>query len=137
MPDGYLDADLLVRLLSGDDQAKLGAVRDLPRRAERGEVTLRLAAWTVGEVVFVLSSPRLYRMPRTAVDETVRFIVELPYLNVESRPTLLRALELLETTARSFGDAMLAATMEQAGDSTVYAYDRDFDRIPGVTRREP
>lgn len=36
-----------------------------------------------------------------------------------------------------FGDAMLVAEAQERGAQLIYSYDRDFDRIHGVTRLEP
>ena len=43
-------------------------------------------------------------------------------------------LRLLETGQE---DALIAAHMERTGVKTIVSFDRDFDRIPGVVRREP
>jgi len=46
-------------------------------------------------------------------------------LHVSDRPRL------------DFGDAMIVASMEEGGSTTLYSYDRDFDPVPGITRLEP
>jgi AbrB family looped-hinge helix DNA binding protein len=58
-------------------------------------------------------------------------------LSIAERPTVLRALEIFETTTVDFEDAMLVASMEQANIQQLYGYDRDFDRFATVRRREP
>ncbi len=40
-------------------------------------------------------------------------------------------------TNLDFGDAMIAASMEQARTQALYSYDRDFDKLPGLVRLEP
>lgn len=49
---------------------------------------------------------------------------------------LLRAVELYETAGVHFAEAYLTAMAEQ-GDGLVGSFDRDLDRIDGVTRVEP
>jgi predicted nucleic acid-binding protein len=49
---------------------------------------------------------------------------------------VLRALDLYATTRLDVGDALLIAAMEE-GAVDLHSYDRHFDRIPGITRREP
>jgi predicted nucleic acid-binding protein len=57
---------------------------------------------------------------------------------VRNRRAVLRSLELHgNTTTVDFGDAIIVATMEQSGATTLYSFDHDFDRIPGITRHEP
>ena len=36
-----------------------------------------------------------------------------------------------------FADAYYAALMQRRGIQEIISFDKDFDRIPGVTRREP
>ncbi len=56
---------------------------------------------------------------------------------MERKRAVVRALSLYGGTALDFGDALLVATMEREGARDLYSYDRDFDRFPQITRREP
>lgn len=85
----------------------------------------------------MLSSPRLYNLARTEARDLLTPLVRLPGFRIENRNAVLRALELYAGARVDFGDALIAATMEQAGSRTVYSYDTHFDRIPTVTRRSP
>lgn len=49
----------------------------------------------------------------------------------------MQALDLFAATKLDFGDALIIASMEQQGSHILYSYDTDFDRIEGITRREP
>ena len=42
-----------------------------------------------------------------------------------------------ERAAVRFVDALTAAQVRRLPDATVVSFDRDFDRIEGLTRREP
>ncbi|MBI2953741.1 MAG: type II toxin-antitoxin system PrlF family antitoxin, partial [Chloroflexi bacterium] len=46
-------------------------------------------------------------------------------------------LDVYANTKLDFGDALIIASMQQAGSELLYSYDTDFDRIPGITRRSP
>jgi len=56
---------------------------------------------------------------------------------IPHKASCIRALELWAASRLDFPDALLIAHMEHTGASTVVSFDRDFDRIPGITRREP
>lgn len=58
-------------------------------------------------------------------------------MTVQNRKAVLRALELYASNNLDFGDTLIAASMEQEGARILYSYDADFDRLPGITRREP
>ena len=133
----HIDADVLIRVMTGDDPIKQEAGIRLLARVERGELELALAASTIAEVIFVVTSPALYRFDRESAKVGMLRVVQLAGMKVENRATVLRALDLYNTLATSFGDAMLAATMERQGSTVVYSYDRGLRRIPGITRSEP
>ena len=133
----HIDADVLIRVMTGDDPIKQEAGIRLLARVERGELELALAASTIAEVIFVVTSPALYRLDRESAKVGMLRVVQLAGMRVENRATVLRALDLYNTLATSFGDATLAATMERQGSTVVYSYDRGLRRIPGITRSEP
>jgi uncharacterized protein len=133
----FVDTDVLIRFLTGDDPKKQKAAAALLKRAERGEVTLRTLDTAIADAVFVLTSPRLYRVAREDVRDMLSALVRLPGLDVDNRSIVLRALDLFAEYGVDFGDAMIVASMRDSGSSELFSYDGDFDRIEGVRRREP
>ncbi len=64
-------------------------------------------------------------------------LVRLPSLRVENRRAVLDALDVYAATKLDFGDALIVASMRLAGSELLYSYDRDFDRISGISSRGP
>jgi AbrB family looped-hinge helix DNA binding protein len=64
-------------------------------------------------------------------------IASLSGLHLRERRSVLRALELYETTTLDFTDTLIVAAMEQRGSTSLYSYDRHFDRLAGIHRLEP
>ena len=137
MNEPFVDADVIVRLLTGDDPRKQEHAAALFERVERGELRLRTPMTTIADVVYVLSSPRLYAVPRDQVADLLRTIVRIPGFLVDNRAAVLGALDLFAETHLDFGDALIAASMAFAGETVVYSYDRDFDKLPALRRQEP
>lgn len=133
----FVDADVIVRLLTGDDLTKQKKAAELFERVERGELVLRTPVTTIADVVYVLSSPRLYKVDRTAVTDMLQTLLRLPCFEVDSRAEVMAALDLFAQTRLDFGDALIAAGMLLAQEKTLYSYDRDFDKLDAVTRIEP
>ena len=131
------DTDIVIRLLTGDDPAKQAAAKALFQRVEDGSLTIGAPVTVIADAVYVLASPRLYRLPRAQVQALLVPLVRLPHFRVRNRRGVLRALDLYATTNLDFGDAFIVATMEQQGTRELYSYDADFDRIPGIVRRTP
>jgi predicted nucleic acid-binding protein len=57
--------------------------------------------------------------------------------DVQNRRAVLRALDIYAASNLDYGDALILAAMEQAGSTTLYSYDQDFDRFNNIERREP
>jgi predicted nucleic acid-binding protein len=131
-----LDTDVIIRLLTGDDPEKQARAEQLLESAERGDVELWLAATTVADAVFVLTSRRLYAVARGEAAELMLSFVTSPGVSCDQRDVVLTALELFSRFNIDFGDAFIAASALR-DDSPVYSFDRDYDKIPGLRRIEP
>jgi predicted nucleic acid-binding protein len=137
MTESFIDTDVIVRLITGDDAVKQAAAQLLFRRVRDGIEVLRTPVTVIADAVHVLSSKRLYAYPRIRIRDDLAALVRLPNFRVESRASVLRALDIFAATNLDFGDAMTVAAMERRGIQDLYAYDRDFDRFPGLRRKEP
>jgi len=60
--DPYVDTDVIIRLLTGDDLFKQAQSLAVFRRVERGELSVVLLDTALADAVYVLGSPRLYRL---------------------------------------------------------------------------
>jgi len=138
MSTPHLDANVLIRFLTGDHLDHQARAHALLERVQRGELTLRVTESVVAEVVFVLSSPRLYHLPRSQIQALLSPLLALRHLRVQNRRTILSALALYtRTPALNFGDCLLVAHAQRAGAREIYSFDRGFDRIAHITRLEP
>jgi predicted nucleic acid-binding protein len=135
--DARVDTDVLIRLLTGDDQGKQRAAATLFEEVEHGARTLAAPDTVIAYAVFVLSSPRIYSRPRTEVRDLLEALVRLPGFHVDNKAVVLEALDIFATSNLDFGDAMIVANMRRDGATVLYSYDRDFDRFPGLMRTEP
>ena len=61
----------------------------------------------------------------------------MPALRVDAKHVLPRAFDLYLTTSIDWVDAYHAAVVESRGETELVSFDRDFDRVPGLRRREP
>lgn len=137
MTDDFVDTDVIIRLLTQDDPKKQEEAATLFEAVKAGRLKVGAPDTVIADAVYVLSSPRLYNLPRSEVWELLSPLVRLPGFKIQNRAAVLRALELYAGTRVNFGDALIVATMEQAGSRIVYSYDTHFDRIPTVSRRSP
>ena len=135
----FLDTNVILRFLTGDDEEKAEACFRLFQRVQRGEEELLTCEAVVIEVVYVLSSPRAgYRLSHEAIRSRLVPILTLRGLRLPQKRVYLRALDIYASCPfLDFEDALAAAHMERLGVSEIVSYDRDFDRVAGLQRVEP
>ncbi|HYP39987.1 MAG TPA: PIN domain-containing protein [Chloroflexia bacterium] len=139
MTSPFVDTDVIIRLLTGDDLIKQAKAFTLFEQVAQGVITLAAPDTVIADAVFVLSSPRLYNLPRHEIAALLTPLVRLPGFRVKNRRTVLGALALYGygLVKLDFGDAMLVASMQQNNAQTLYSFDTDFDKILGIRRQEP
>ncbi len=133
----FVDATVFIRALTQDDLAKSERCVALFEAAERGEIELFTSESVLAEVVFVLSSPALYRLPRQEVSALIRPLIEARGLRMESKSWILAALDLYERSNLDFEDALSVQHVLRKRLEAILSYDRDFGPAVGVLREEP
>ena len=135
MPARFLDANLLLRYFTRDDEDKAERVLALLQRVERGEEKLVTSSMVIFETIFTLQ--RYYRVPRDRIRELMEDLISLRGLQLSNKVLYYRSLELYANNNISFADAFNAAYVLSLHLSEVYSYDTDFDHLPGLQRMEP
>lgn len=134
----FVDTNVLLRFLTGDDARKAYDCLELFRRAQDGLVILYTNEAIVAEVVYVLSSKRLYALSPGDIRARLLPLLTLNGLRLPNRELCLRALELYEHFPDlDYEDALAVAHMEQQELDGIVSYDRDFDAVLHVQRFEP
>lgn len=129
----WLDANVLLRFLTGSPPELAGRSARLLEEAQRGEVSLRVHPVVVAETVWVLES--FYGYSKAEISGVLIPLLEQPALRVEGARTVVRALETMAESNVDFADALLAETARSRGEGVV-SFDRDFRKL-GIEWREP
>ncbi len=133
----YIDTDVLIRYITGDDAAKQASAAALLTQVEQGQLSVAAPDTVIADAVHVLSSPRLYHKDRATIATLLIPLVRLSKFKVKNKRIVLRALALYGLVNLDFGDVMIVAAMQLDKSASLYSYDRGFDRIAGLTRQEP
>jgi predicted nucleic acid-binding protein len=126
VPTALLDANILLRYLSGDPEDLADRARLLFERAERGEVHLILTPLTVAECVWVFKS--FYKHPLPAIAGALQQVMALEGVSTEQEGVVGAALLGMARHNVDFVDAYLAELARRDGLS-VATFDRDFGRL--------
>jgi predicted nucleic acid-binding protein len=137
MKGSFLDTNIFLRHLLNDHPDHSPRAHHLFQAIESREV----AGWTsplvVAEIVFVLSSPRTYAVPREEIRDNLLPLLLLPGIQLDGKRVYNRVFELYVGLDIDYIDCYHASLIERSEQNTLYSFDADFDAIPGLTRREP
>ena len=133
----FIDTDVIIRFLTGDDMSKQAEAAALFEAIKAGDLVVHAPVTVIADAVYVLSSRRLYGVPRDAVGRLLTPIVRLPGLRIRNRRAILRALSLYAATTLDFSDALIVAEMERLHARVVCSYDEHFDQIHTLRRLAP
>jgi predicted nucleic acid-binding protein len=131
----FIDANIFIRHLTGDNVEQSPRSTNLISRLEEGILRVQVPEFVVFETIFTLD--RFYRWPKESIRDGVMAILNFPSISVANIRLIRRALDVYVEYNISFGDAYYVTLMEQRGVTEIVSFDRDFDRVPGITRIEP
>lgn len=138
----FVDANIFVHFLvepaTPADAEKAVACRALFQRLQQRLEAATTSEAVLAEVAYVLGSPRQFALTPPEIAARMKPLLAVPGLKIANKRLFLRAFDLFATHPRlDFEDALTAAIVERMRSSTLYSYDRDFDRVGGITRIEP
>jgi predicted nucleic acid-binding protein len=122
----WLDANVLLRVLTDQPADLARKAKALMTRAQRGDVLLVLPVVILAEVIWVLG--RYYGHDRSRIATGLRDLLTTPGIAVEGADDVFDALTLMADHGVDFPDAYLAAAANRRGDS-VATFDADFRRL--------
>jgi predicted nucleic-acid-binding protein len=123
-----VDANVLLRFLTGDPEALAERAARLVHRAEAGEVLLLLSPLVIAEMIWVLKS--FYQHSYADIARVMIPLLSADGIEVEEREIMIRAIELARDKNVDFVDAVLA--LQAVRDSEIVCtFDKtDFKRLP-------
>ena len=133
----FVDTNIFVRLLTGDDPAKAERCAALFEQVEQGDIALFTSEAIIGETVYVLTSKDLYAKTRVQTAQALRPLLELRGLHFDHKLTVLSALDRYETSNLAFEDCLAVEHAVRLGLDGIYSYDRKLGQRTGVNRLEP
>ena len=121
----WVDTNVLVRFITRDDAEQSKRVLSVMRRAERGEITIRVSAIVVAEVIWVLRS--VYGYAPNAIADALRAFLIADGVSVEEEDVVIEALRLAQQGV-GFVDGYVAA-LARSRREPVLTFDAGFKRL--------
>ena len=133
-PPPFLDTNFFLRYLRQDDPVRSPMAIAVVTRIEQGELQVRTSDTVIFETVFSLQ--RSYQQPRDRITEALLPLIELPGILLPGKRHYHRVFALYRQGPLGFADCYHVVRMQRLGITEIFSFDTDFDRVPGLTRRE-
>lgn len=131
----FIDSNILLCHFHGEHPDHSPRATALLARIERGELEAQLSDMVIFETAFTLE--RSYKVPKAQIRDAILGLLALPGIILPGKRRYVRIFEFYVDHNLPFGDAYIAAEMERVGATELYTFDKQFNRVPGITRLEP
>lgn len=122
----WIDANVILRFITGDPPEMAAKTLKLMARAEKGEIGLRVSPLVLAETVWVLSS--FYKYPKKEIAENLISFICADGIYPENQALLIQALKDMADKNIDFADAYLAALASNQ-EEAVCSFDVDFQKL--------
>lgn len=135
MTQYFVDTNIFLRFLTRDDEKQYQACRKLLEKASTGKIKLITSAVVILEVLWTLNS--YYNEPKEQIVEKIMSLLDSPNLEVENKEIFHEAIIIWQQENVSFNDSIHYVWMQKRKIKKIYSFDKDFDRLPLVSRLLP
>lgn len=134
-PVCFVDTNVFVRYLTGDDEKKAAAFEKLLVQAASGKIVLATSEIVIAELVWVLES--FYKLKPSVIAELIRAILNTEGLKIKGSDLIEKTLDLYESQNIDFIDAHIIAYMRSNHIETLYSFDKThLSKVDGIHRIE-
>lgn len=133
----FIDTNIFLRVIVKDENEKqLKESKKLLELIRLGYVKASISSLILAEVNWVLAS--YYNLSKEESISYLEGIMNLKNLSFEEKIDHSRALYLWEKHSVKFVDCLIASHKGFIkGNMAIISFDRDFDKIEGIIRKEP
>ena len=130
----FLDTNIFLRHLRQDHPTLSAQATAIIARIERGELPVRTSDTVIFETVFTLQ--RTYKESPGRIADALLPLIGLPGIVLPGKRHYRKVFELYRQGPLGFADCYHVVFMQRLGIGEILSFDRGFDRIPGISRRE-
>jgi predicted nucleic acid-binding protein len=130
----FVDTNVFVRYLSGEETNLTQIARDVFDPVNGDDTFFTTNDAVIAEVIYVLTSPKLYRLSRNDVVNRLQAVLQLPTCKLESLAIVSEAMFIWQYHSRlSFVDALCIANAS-GHDLELVTFDTALAKIANTTR---
>jgi predicted nucleic-acid-binding protein len=133
----FLDTNIFIRYFTRDDELKAQRCKVVFQQLHDNELQATTSESVIAEIIYILSSKRLYNTSRDIIVEMIDPILSLKGLHISDKDIYREALKIYGKTTVDFEDAVIVAWMRERHIKKLYSYDRHFNSFYDIIRFEP
>lgn len=130
----FLDTNILLRHLLQDHPTYSKKATDILANIEQGKVKVYTSDIVIFETIFTLQ--RAYKIPRENIAASLLPLIELTGIKLLGKRLYKKAFDFYLSTPLGFADCYHVALMEKLKIIEIFSFDRDFDKIKSIKRKE-
>lgn len=130
-----VDTNVFLRFILKDHPIQSPKAAGLFQKAKKGSVDLWTTEWVISEIIWVLET--YYKKPKAVIIQIVRKILNTKGIKINNKEIVIESINLYETLNIEFEDAINSLLARENQISTIYSFDRHFDRVSFLKRKEP
>lgn len=130
----FLDTNILLRHLRQDHPQFSPKATTILGRIEQGDLRVRTSDAVIFETVFTLQ--RSYKVPKDRIADALLPLIDLSGIVLPGKRHYRTIFALYRSSSLGFVDCYHVALMQRLRLTDILSFDSDFDKVPGIQRRE-
>lgn len=125
-----LDTNVLIRLLTRDDEGQAEKARALLDEHAEEDGALFVSDIVLAELVWTLD--RTYKLGKVEISNAIKALANNATLGFESREVLRQAQDLFSGSKAGFADCLIVAKATAAGCTSLVTFDKSMQALQGA-----
>lgn len=131
----WIDTNIIIRFITADHPAMTPEAARLMKKAELGQLRLKIPSMVIAECCWVLQS-RQYRYAPSDIAGVLSALIAADGIEMDEKDVILDALELYSRSSVDFVDAYMSAHARAAGSDPIVTFNtKDFRKLKSASLR--
>lgn len=132
MKEIIVDTNIFIRFFLNDEPKLSTAAREIINDCIVGKYSLIVLPAIFLEIVWLLRS--FYKLTKNEIIDKIESMFQIPNLKFIDEKLIKDTVGTFKNYNVDFVDAFVASNAERLNIKEIFSFDRDFDKIPSVTR---
>ena len=132
MSIAYVDTNVFIRYFTKDHPELARKAGEFLDQVIEGKQEIVVLDTVIAEIIYVLTSKRLYGLSRLKASKMVESLVGLKSVRLSNKRRMVRALELYAQTKFDFVDCLLVANVESVPEAGLCSFEQGYQQFEQI-----